>query len=89
MLNPHMCPLCNGMEPVRISCTNCSTALEDKGRIIDYFDDYSAYLDIDDMKKIDGIQNDYSEHQCPHILYCPNCHSESTLLVKEITYKDQ
>ncbi|MBU8905422.1 hypothetical protein [Desertibacillus haloalkaliphilus] len=78
-----ICPLCNNLGTVEMSCTKCHHPLEDKGRLIDYFDDYSAYLEIDDMKKIDGIQNDLKNHECPHLLYCPNCQSDKVFRVTE------
>jgi len=67
-----------------MQCMDCGATVEDKGRYIDYFDDYSAYLEIDDMKKIDGIAADLSNHQCPHVLYCENCGKETVYLVNEI-----
>lgn len=80
----NVCPLCNGIDIVRAACDRCGIQLEDKGRIIDYFDDYSPYLEMEDMKKIDGIPNDYKKQKCPHLLLCPQCESESIFLVREI-----
>lgn len=82
-MNNYLCPLCNGFESVHVHCEHCGTNLEDKGRLIDYFDDYSAYLEIEDMKKIDGINNDYQRKKCPHLLMCSNCHEQSVFLVSE------
>lgn len=79
-----MCPLCNGLENFEISCNKCNKIMVDKGRILDYFDDYSAYLDIEGMKLFDGISDDRKEHQCPHIFYCQHCHLEKTILIQEI-----
>jgi hypothetical protein len=79
-----MCPLCNGMSSPQTNCTTCNGVMDDKGRLLDYFDDYSAYLDIEGMKLFDGIENDQRDHQCPHVFYCPNCHGEKTILIQEI-----
>lgn len=79
-----MCPLCNGIHSLTLTCETCNIILEDKGRLMDYFDDYSAYLEIDGMKLFDGIENDAKENQCPHVFYCSNCHIEKTELIKEI-----
>jgi recombinational DNA repair protein RecR len=78
-----ICPLCNGFETIKKSCSVCSNMLEDKGRIIDFFDDYSAYMEIDDMKKIDGYEHTLSNHECGHVLYCQNCNREQITFIKE------
>lgn len=79
-----MCPLCNGITLVSYKCETCQASLDDQGRLMDYFDDYSAYLDIDGMKLFDGIEEDGKNHQCPHVFSCPNCHTEKTILIQEI-----
>ncbi|MCT8139473.1 hypothetical protein H1D32_18240 [Anaerobacillus sp. CMMVII] len=78
-----MCPLCNGISVIEESCEVCHSVMSDKGRLMDYFDDYSAYLDIEGMKLFDGIKNDAQNQQCPHIFYCSKCHIEKTLLIQE------
>lgn len=80
----YICPLCNGFginKPFK--CINCRNELEDSGRIIDYFDDYSAYMEIDDMKKIDGYPTTFSQHECAHLFYCTSCGTEEVKLIKE------
>lgn len=79
-----MCPLCNGLRSSRSKCITCQSLMDDKGRFLDYFDDYSAYLDINGMKLFDGIENDQRDHQCPHVFTCTNCHTETTILIQEI-----
>lgn len=79
-----ICPICNGLESVYIVCKRCGHHVEDAGRYMDYFDNYSAYLEIDDKKKTDGIANDYVQAQCPHLLFCPHCHEQSIMLINEI-----
>lgn len=78
-----ICPLCNGFEVLTISCQSCYSQMEDKGRIIDYFDDYSPYMEIEDMKKIDGYSQTNQEGQCAHLLFCPSCNQEQVYFVKE------
>ncbi len=78
-----MCPLCNGISSLTTNCQQCHAPMEDKGRIMDYFDDYSAYLDIEGMKLFNGISDDSKNNQCPHVFYCPNCHIEKTVLIQE------
>ncbi len=79
-----MCPLCNGMKVISPNCGKCNRGMEDKGRLLDYFDDYSAYLDIDGMKLFDGINEDAKKQQCPHVFYCLHCYIEKVVLIQEI-----
>lgn len=71
----YYCPLCNGMESVQNSCSECGHRMTDFGRLMDFdgWDPYSPYLPIDTMKKYDGIPNDLKNHQCPHVFVCENC----------------
>ncbi|WP_085992951.1 hypothetical protein [Oceanobacillus senegalensis] len=73
-----LCPLCNGIEMVMISCPNCQSNMDDHGKVMDYFDDYSAYLDIDMVKMVDGDTKSLENHQCLHYFYCTNCQHEET-----------
>lgn len=80
----HMCPVCNGLESIHIGCKNCGYPLDNNGRYQDFFDDYSAYMEVDEMKKINGIPNDYQENKCPHLLFCPHCFDQSVILIQEM-----
>ena len=42
-----------------------------------------AYRPIDDAKMTDGLL-DYTNHTCPHVLHCPHCDYQQTVMVKEI-----
>ncbi|WP_249872114.1 hypothetical protein [Oceanobacillus saliphilus] len=77
-----VCPLCNGFETVTIECSGCSSILEDQGKITDYFDDYSAYMDIDIMKLFDGDPQSLESKACLHYFYCANCQQEETRAMK-------
>lgn len=79
-----ICPLCNGLESIHVSCKRCGSLVKDGGRYMDFFDDYSAYLDIDELKKTDGIENDYAEQKCPHLLFCYNCNKHFIFLISEV-----
>ena len=77
-----ICPICNGLVELRSPCKECGKQVEDKGRIMDYYDDYSAYMPIDQMKLENGYQ-DYSNHLCPHLVYCTSCNKEEVLFIQE------
>lgn len=83
-----ICPLCNQLEPadLEVECTQCKSEMNDGGRMMDYFDDYSAYLDIDGMKLFNGLPDDQKNHQCPHLFYCPRCGEDHIILVEEIQW---
>jgi hypothetical protein len=78
-----ICPLCNGFEASKTNCQLCQNVMEDKGRVIDYFDDYSPYMEIDGMKKLDGYEQTFQQQQCAHFLYCNYCHAEQVVFIKE------
>ena len=48
------CALCNGMGEAILACPNCDNSMFDQGRIYDFYDDYSPYMDIDVIKLADG-----------------------------------
>lgn len=79
----NICPICNGLESFNKVCSNCGETFEDHGRIMDYYDDYSAYMPIDQMKLEDGYSEDYRKHLCPHYIYCPGCGKEEVLFINE------
>lgn len=78
-----MCPLCNQFNDSQVDCPTCQRKLEDQGRIMDYFDDYSPYLEIDGMKQADGYPSDLHNHQCPHLLKCTTCGKDHVVLINE------
>ena len=57
--------------------------MDDKGWEMDYYDDYSAYMPIDQMKLEDGYKSDLSEERCPHFFRCDHCGCEVTYLIQE------
>lgn len=78
-----ICPICNGFEEIKATCSSCGNELIDSGRIMDYYDDYSPYMPIDQMKMEDGYPNDYKNKECPHMLKCSVCGYEVVSLIKE------
>ncbi|MDN4595495.1 hypothetical protein [Polycladomyces subterraneus] len=79
------CPICNGLISLSILCPNCGEPMEDHGRLLDFFANYSPYRPIDDLKKTDGWI-DEANHQCPHVVYCPHCDFSDTLTVAEVHF---
>lgn len=78
-----VCPVCNGFQQLNLSCPACNETIEDKGRIMDFFDDYSPYMQIDQMKLEDGYPDDFAKQLCPHFLKCTHCGFEITFFIKE------
>lgn len=66
---------------MEIDCSKCGSDLADQGRIYDYYDDYSAYMDIDDIKLADGIPNSSHSEECIH-LFSGKCGHEETRTIK-------
>ena len=68
-----ICPLCNGIAEKYLTCPRCEAEMVDKGRIYDYFDDYSPHMDIEINKLEDGIEGSAGTPQCLHLFYCLRC----------------
>ncbi|MCA1030848.1 hypothetical protein LCL95_07440 [Bacillus timonensis] len=79
----HICPLCNGFQASEYRCETCGHALEDAGKVTDYLDDYSAYMEIDGLKLVDGYEHSVVEQQCAHVFYCHACQAQEVKLIQE------
>lgn len=80
-----VCPVCNAFETLESACPRCQSILEDQGRLENFFDDYSPYLEMEWTKEVNGYP-DIRNHQCMHYLYCPNCSYEQIVAVNETNY---
>lgn len=78
-----ICPNCNGFEIVRFQCPSCGAMMDDSGRIMDFYDDYSPYMEIDDLKLEDGYSNTFSQNQCPHLMSCLQCGRSEVKFIQE------
>ncbi|MED3623008.1 hypothetical protein [Neobacillus thermocopriae] len=78
-----ICPVCNGLREVYVLCTNCGEPMLESGRLQDYYDDYSPYMDIDLMKMEDGFTDTFTGHKCPHLYRCPKCANEEVMFIRE------
>lgn len=78
-----MCPICNGLDQLKLTCDVCQSELIDYGRMIDYIGKYSAYMEIDPMKESNGIDHDLRDGQCAHYLTCDRCQKTSVYLINE------
>lgn len=59
-----ICPLCNDLYNEVYKCDKCKGVMEDKGRVQDYYDNYSADDPIDDKGDL-----------CTHVFKCNKCGS--------------
>ncbi|MDD3299052.1 MAG: hypothetical protein PHS13_08310 [Firmicutes bacterium] len=78
----YLCPLCNGLERKIILCERCGEAMEDKGAIQEYLDDYSPYLDLEITRKLDGVSRDL----CLHIFKCDRCGLDKRIAIGMVEY---
>lgn len=76
-----VCPLCNGMSDESYQCSLCKGEMKDKGKMYDYYDDYSPYMEMDWNKLVDGIPDNAEKPECVHLLICPYCGNERELTV--------
>ncbi|KOO47128.1 hypothetical protein [Priestia koreensis] len=68
----NMCPLCNGFSTVYYVCSTCGSEEKDLGRVADYLDDYSAYVEFD----VSDQMMNQKGHYCSHMFYCETCGNE-------------
>ncbi|MEH7112559.1 hypothetical protein V7124_09305 [Neobacillus niacini] len=78
-----ICPICNGLREVFFLCTHCGVQMQDSGRLMDFYDDYSPYMEIDLMKMEDGYPDTHSGKKCPHLFTCPSCQKDEVIFIKE------
>lgn len=67
-----VCPLCNGLVRLRLTCDRCSGDMEDQGMMQDYFGPYSPYMDRESFT-YDNKALIMGDNLCVHLFYCPNC----------------
>ncbi|MGG4451999.1 hypothetical protein [Brevibacillus porteri] len=80
----HLCPVCNGFTPLQQTCSTCGQALQDAGRLYDFYGSYSPYREIDDAKMDNGYI-DRARHQCVHTGWCSSCQTEQAVFLNEWT----
>jgi len=78
-----VCPLCNSLIQLNQHCPQCESSLTDGGRVSDYLDPYGHYNDIETVKSADGYMYTLRSNLCPHLIYCPQCHYDDVVFIKE------
>ena len=68
-----ICPVCNSLESNICNCEKCSAIMNDKGIIQEFYDDYTANMEIDDKDQF-----------CVHIYQCSNCGFYERIKVNKI-----
>ncbi|WP_085506868.1 hypothetical protein [Thalassobacillus devorans] len=81
-----ICPICNGIEEVEDRCPDCSNQMVDHGKIVDYLDDYSPYLEVMLTKMVDGDPDSATVQQCIHVIQCVECGKIMTKGIQEAAY---
>ncbi|MGI6405454.1 MAG: hypothetical protein ACOX2E_03045 [Syntrophaceticus sp.] len=65
------CPVCNGLTELTENCPNCSSSMEDCGKISSYLDPYGPYEDMKESPTEGEATT--GDDQCVHFLQCPSC----------------
>ncbi|SER84741.1 hypothetical protein SAMN04487944_11142 [Gracilibacillus ureilyticus] len=79
----YICYLCNGLEKLEAKCPQCHHNMHDAGKVADYYDDYAAYIDIQDAQLIDGVPKSEEKHQCVHLGVCSACNYMEEIIINE------
>jgi len=75
------CGLCNGINNESHICHACGNPLKDEGKIYDFYDDYSPYMEIDWNKLVDGVADSANKEECAHLFICPNCGEDQLKII--------
>ncbi len=77
-----VCPVCNGLYDYKRKCVKCNTySMVDRGRLTDYYDEYSTYLPMTITNKVDGV---YSHKKCIHLYVCEKCGEDKRVVINKI-----
>lgn len=72
-----VCPLCNGLFALTLTCPSCGQTMEDGGFMENYFGPYSPYLDETILDQVDGVPGD----KCLHLFHCKHCGYDHTYVI--------
>lgn len=76
----YLCPLCNGLIQYEKKCSKCMSYMMDRGRVQDYYDDYSPYLSY----SITDIMDEEPANICQHIFACPVCEYDDVVNINKM-----
>ncbi|RED57161.1 hypothetical protein DFP95_11175 [Cohnella lupini] len=71
-----ICPICNALSPLEISCPDCGSAAEDEGRWSDWSGPYAPYEPA--QLSAQGTLEIAIEVICQHAVRCIDCHRPFT-----------
>ncbi|KIL74878.1 hypothetical protein [Bacillus badius] len=78
-----LCPVCNAFKEIELSCPECHSSLEDKGKVSDFLDPYGHYNDEETVKMGDGYSDTAKKQICPHLMYCNHCGYDAVKFIQE------
>lgn len=65
-----LCPVCNNLFEIRKKCITCGRVMVNAGTVYDFYDPYSAYLELD----VYAGNNKYlADNYCVHLYTCRHC----------------
>jgi hypothetical protein len=79
-----ICPQCNALTELKVQCSVCQNDCEDKGRAMDYDENYSPYMDYELSALTDGLTKNNSNLFCAHLYYCKHCNDSVIKLIEKI-----
>ncbi len=69
-----ICPYCNGLEVLTISCPACSSVMKDTGTLQEILGPYSPHEENSLI---------HAQYGCTHQVYCENCTDEYFYAIPE------
>lgn len=68
-----VCPLCNSLTNIEITCPNCGQIMKDSGRVQEFRDSYAPEDELE-----------YENDDCRHVFQCINCHELKNIGIKSV-----
>lgn len=67
-----ICPVCNGLYDRSIQCSNCGALMIQAGKLEDYNEPYSPYLE-NELFILNNETAITGDNCCIHLYSCPDC----------------
>ncbi|GFZ30636.1 hypothetical protein CSC2_11620 [Clostridium zeae] len=68
-----ICPLCNSLSDIKITCSVCGGEMEDKGRVQEFRDSYAPEDEVE-----------YENGDCRHVFQCDKCKKLKNVGIKSL-----
>ncbi len=76
-----VCPVCNGIEQIKLGCPRCGYMLRDGGNLQDFYGPYSPYIERNAYGDLAAYD---ARGRCVHLLFCPQCGYDRRIVIHQV-----